>query len=468
MLDCIAEEESELQFASKTSSPTYASSTSSKSSSKNATDNVVRDLTSIRRSRAKTLSPVDNNIPEELSVSPPRRDRSASTEEDRKRLPSSGSNTIGSIKSPTEKEPVVKKHSSSNSLKNFVKNKLSGQKDKRTGSHSDDSCDFNKLPRCDSNSSTNSNKSQKSRDSSGNKTKTSGGSQDVLQARLREQRQQSKLKAYMDSPSLNQNRHRINTNVSLFQAPYMVNNAPAAAFSYQGVSHVRPGFASRPPLTPTPPTNSHLGCRNSMTASVSSLRSAMKNSQMTHSETRTAKRVQIDPHPGWNDTEKRVWEEFKIIQSMEKENNAENKTDGSVNNIEAEWRVRRSKDGKHVYIKKTNSTRNKILKDRAQEINDERCGITTDDDAFTVYQGQYWNRDQRKKQLNRHNERRKKLLQKAELKANYENKREKEMAELVQRNMTVPVFDNFITIEEILSQRNRSGIMAGPIHVTTI
>ena len=109
-----------------------------------------------------------------------------------------------------------------------------------------------------------------------------------------------------------------------------------------------------------------------------------------------------------------------------------------------------------------------MMKDRAQQINNERSGLTTDDDAFTVYQGQYWSKDQRKKQLLRHNERRRKLCQKAEIRATYENKTEKEIAELAQRNMTMPVFDNFITIDEILSQRNRSGVFAGPIHVTTI
>ena len=214
--------------------------------------------------------------------------------------------------------------------------------------------------------------------------------------------------------------------------------------------------------------------RNSMTSSVSSLRSALKNSQlnnMNNSAPRVKKQVHMDPHPGWNETERRVWEEFKIIQSMESKENT--KTDASKvdpSKVEAEWRVRRSKDGKHIYIKKTNSSRNKILKERAEQINNERCGMTTDDDAFTVYQGQYWNRDQRKRQLNRHNDRRKKINEKAAIKASYEHKTEKAIAEIVQRKMTLPgtVFDNFVTVEEILSQRNRSGIFEGPVHVTTI
>ena len=444
MLDCILEEESE--FASKASSPTYASSVSSKSS--------------------------DKNSPPQC-LSPPATKDCSSHEDITSRQENSPSKS--------DKETKTK-----NSLKNFMKNKLSvgHQKDKRAGSQSDDSLDFNKLPRCDSNSSSNnSNKSQKSRPSC---TAERSGN-DVMKARLKEQRQQSKLKAYMDSPSIN--RYKPPTNVSLFQAPYMVNTAPHVPITYPGVSNMTPVYANPPRFSPTPLHYQQVnhGRYNNMSASVSSLRSAMKNSQLNnnnnnniegvrvHDKPRINKRVSIDPHQGWNETEKRVWEEFKIIQNMEKEQTADvgvnkNMTELASNAAEAEWRVRRSKDGKHVYIKKTNnsSTRSKVMKDRAQQINNERSGLTTDDDAFTVYQGQYWSKDQRKKQLLRHNERRRKLCQKAELRATYENKTEKEIAELAQRNMTMPVFDNFITIDEILSQRNRSGVFAGPIHVTTI
>ena len=340
------------------------------------------------------------------------------------------------------------------------------------------SLDFNKLPRCDSNSSsTNSNKSQKSRQCTAERSNN-----DVMKARLKEQRQQSKLKAYMDSPSIN--RYKPPSNVSLFQAPYMVNTGPHIPITYHGVSNMTPVFANPPRFSPTPLHYQQVNHnRYNMSASVSSLRSAMKNSQLNnnninsgivHDKPRINKRVSIDPHPGWNETEKRVWEEFKIIQSMEKGTaDGEGVLNKNIElaNAEAEWRVRRSKDGKHIYIKKSNSTnssRSKVMKDRAQQINNERGGLTTDDDAFTVYQGQYWSRDQRKKQLLRHNERRKKICQKAELRATYENKTEKEIAELAQRNMTMPVFDNFVTIDEILSQRNRSGVFAGPVHVTTI
>eukprot|EP00111_Clytia_hemisphaerica_P009671 TCONS_00028362-protein len=453
MLDCILEENESV--ASKASSLTYASSASSKSSDKN--------------SPPQCLSPP---VIHEYSNEIIRKGGESTNHKALENSPSSGANKESKLKNP---------------LKNFMKGKLSGgtQKDKRAGSQSDDSLDFNKLPRCDSNSSSNnSSKSQRSKEGTTDAQHRSNS--DVMKARLKEQKQQSKLKAYMDSPSINRSKQP--AHVSLFQAPYMINTGAHIPVSYHGVSNMAPVYANQPPrFSPTPLHYQQVGQqRHNMSGSVSSLRSAMKNSQMNngygipgsavrHEKTRTHKRVSIDPHPGWNETEKRVWEEFKIIQSMEKENGgggAPAPTEAALDkngDVEAEWRVRRSKDGKHIYIKKsTNSTRSKVLKDRAQQIDNERCGLTTDDDAFTVYQGQYWSRDQRKKQLSRHNERRKRLVQKAELKATYENKTEKEIAEMAQRKMTLPVFDNFVTIEEILSQRNRSGVFSGPVHVTTI
>ena len=55
-------------------------------------------------------------------------------------------------------------------------------------------------------------------------------------------------------------------------------------------------------------------------------------------------------------------------------------------------------------------------------------------------------------------------------KAMIDHSQERELTETVQRKMTVPsrVYDDFLTVEEILSQRNRSGVPAGLVHVTTI
>lgn len=44
------------------------------------------------------------------------------------------------------------------------------------------------------------------------------------------------------------------------------------------------------------------------------------------------------------------------------------------------------------------------------------------------------------------------------------------MADIVQKRMTAPghIFDDFLTVEEILAQRNKDGFLQGPIHVTTV
>ena len=383
------------------------------------------------------------------------------------------------------------KESKKHLFKNFVKQRLgsssSDKKDKRPNSLSDDTCDLNKLPRCDSHSSNGSGSGRSLTDVNSKTKQEKTEYNDVSKAKLKEQRQLSRMKAYLDSPSLL--RHRINNNIIIpqtiqnggvyYQEDGMHNykgqytNAKNVLIGNQVVmskpqTNFHPHLQNQPNYQQQqPPRSPHHALHNNMTESVTSLRSAMKNP--LKNTNKSAKHVHMDPHQGWNDTERRVWEEFKIIQSMEaKETNKENT---NKNNVEAEWRVRRSKDGKHIYIKKSNSSRNKILREREEQIREERCGITTDDDAFTIYQGQYWNRDQRKRQLNRHNDRRKRLLQKAIAKQSYENKTEKTFNEMAQRKMILPantVFDNFVTVEEILSQRNRAGILEGPVHVTTI
>lgn len=396
-------------------------------------------------------------------------------------------------KSPSnDKTKESKKHSFKNLLKQRLGSSSSDKKDKRPNSLSDDTCDLNKLPRCDSHSSNGSGSGRSLTDANSKMKQEKTEHNDVSKAKLKEQRQLSRMKAYLDSPSLI--RHRVNNNMIVpqtiqnggvyYQSNGMHNytgqytNANNSLIGNQVVMskqqiNLHPNLKNLPNSScpnyqqQPPPRSPRHPLHNDMTESVTSLRSAMKNP--LKNTNKSAKHVHMDPQQGWNDTERRVWEEFKIIQSMEaKETNKENT---NKNNVEAEWRVRRSKDGKHIYIKKSNSSRNKILREREEQIREERCGITTDDDAFTIYQGQYWNRDQRKRQLNRHNDRRKRLLQKAIAKQSYENKTEKALNEMAQRKMILPaniVFDNFVTVEEILSQRNRAGILEGPVHVTTI
>ncbi len=197
-------------------------------------------------------------------------------------------------------------------------------------------------------------------------------------------------------------------------------------------------------------------------------RSAMKKPTSKH---RSPKHVRVDSKPDWTMTEKRVWEEFKIIQNMEAE--GEKDQDVNLSSVEAEWKVRRSKDGKHIYIRKqtSKSQKSKLLKERAERLAVERTGVTTDDDANTIYLGRFWNKEERKRQLLRHRLKRERILERQIAKdAIPPNPMDVAIAEIVQKKMTAPghVFDDFVTVEEILTQRNRDGISEGPIHVTTV
>lgn len=158
---------------------------------------------------------------------------------------------------------------------------------------------------------------------------------------------------------------------------------------------------------------------------------------------------------------------------------------GSQTNIE--WKVRMSKDGSQIFVRKRPATaarqaRNKLLRDRAQKITEERKGMTTDDDTHTVYQGRYWPREDRRRHLERVREARRKKMQKLQQLRECESPhtcsgsesgkgRRDIIVEMSHRRMNKnkqPHFDDFTTVREYLTQRNPDGSPVGPIHVTTV
>ncbi|ESO07314.1 hypothetical protein HELRODRAFT_76719, partial [Helobdella robusta] len=63
-----------------------------------------------------------------------------------------------------------------------------------------------------------------------------------------------------------------------------------------------------------------------------------------------------------------------------------------------EWVVKRRADGTRYITRRP--VRSRILKERARQVAEERCGITTDDDAMSEMKiGRYWSREERKKHL---------------------------------------------------------------------
>ena len=140
-----------------------------------------------------------------------------------------------------------------------------------------------------------------------------------------------------------------------------------------------------------------------------------------------------------------------------------------------EWRVRRNKDGSRIFIsKKLKPAKQRLLRERAQKLAEERRGMTTDDETQSVYLGRYWSREDRRRQLGKLREARrtKKVEMEADRQAHgtFMKRNDFQIIALTQKKMasTEKTFDDFMTVEEILRQRNRLGMSNGPVFVTTV
>lgn len=129
-----------------------------------------------------------------------------------------------------------------------------------------------------------------------------------------------------------------------------------------------------------------------------------------------------------------------------------------------EWVVKRRPDGTRYITRRP--VRNKLLKERAKKISEERCGLTTDDDAMSEMKtGRYWSKEDRKRHLEKAKDykRKKELLAKAKMETLKESEEKKEVniVELSHRKMMKhkgkKVFDNFTTVKEMLAHGNRVG-----------
>lgn len=143
--------------------------------------------------------------------------------------------------------------------------------------------------------------------------------------------------------------------------------------------------------------------------------------------------------------------------------------------MKVEWRVRRNKDGSRIFIsKKLKPAKQRLLRERAQKLAEERRGMTTDDETQSVYLGRYWSREDRRRHMDKVRETRR--TKKNEMEAgrkthgNTMKRNDFQIIELTQKKMasTEQTFDDFMTVEEILRQRNRLGMSNGPVFVTTV
>ncbi|XP_023647892.1 PDZ domain-containing RING finger protein 4-like isoform X2 [Paramormyrops kingsleyae] len=128
-----------------------------------------------------------------------------------------------------------------------------------------------------------------------------------------------------------------------------------------------------------------------------------------------------------------------------------------------EWKVKVRSDGTRYITKRP--ARDRILRERALKIREERSGMTTDDDAASELKlGRYWSKEERKQQLARAREqrRRREFMQRSRLEClreaplgAAEPRHEVSIIELSHKKMmkrrNKKILDNWMTIQELMT-----------------
>nr|CRZ25062.1 Bm2881 [Brugia malayi] len=137
-----------------------------------------------------------------------------------------------------------------------------------------------------------------------------------------------------------------------------------------------------------------------------------------------------------------------------------------------EWKIKRRSDGTRYVTRKP--IRNKLLKEREEQLNKERTGVSTDDDAMSELKtGRFWTREERKKQWERAKQRK---LRYHQLMAQRNQQPSDQLIVQLSRKKMMrrkgnPLLDKFTTIQEFMAHAN-SDISSRPIDgilsVTTV
>nr|XP_057942094.1 PDZ domain-containing RING finger protein 4-like isoform X2 [Doryrhamphus excisus]XP_057942095.1 PDZ domain-containing RING finger protein 4-like isoform X2 [Doryrhamphus excisus]XP_057942096.1 PDZ domain-containing RING finger protein 4-like isoform X2 [Doryrhamphus excisus]XP_057942097.1 PDZ domain-containing RING finger protein 4-like isoform X2 [Doryrhamphus excisus] len=143
-----------------------------------------------------------------------------------------------------------------------------------------------------------------------------------------------------------------------------------------------------------------------------------------------------------------------------------------------EWKVKIRSDGTRYITKRP--IRDKILRERALKIKEERSGgMTTDDDAISeMKMGRYWSKEERKQHLLRAKEHRKRreFMQRSRLESLKENPQSEDIniIELSHKKMmkkrNKKILDNWMTIQELMTHGAKApdGAQVHFLSVTTV
>lgn len=131
-----------------------------------------------------------------------------------------------------------------------------------------------------------------------------------------------------------------------------------------------------------------------------------------------------------------------------------------------EWKVKIRSDGTRYITKRP--VRDKLLRERALRIHEERSGMTTDDDALSeLKMGRYWSKEERKQHAVRSKEQKQRREFMKQSRADClkeqacpEDKKEPNIIELSHKKMmkkrNKKIFDNWMTIQELLTHGTKS------------
>ncbi|XP_003793586.1 PDZ domain-containing RING finger protein 4 isoform X2 [Otolemur garnettii] len=133
-----------------------------------------------------------------------------------------------------------------------------------------------------------------------------------------------------------------------------------------------------------------------------------------------------------------------------------------------EWKVKVRSDGTRYITKRP--VRDRILKERALKIKEERSGMTTDDDTMSeMKMGRYWSKEERRQHLARAREqrRRREFMLRSRLEclkespqSGGEGKKELSILELSHKKMmkkrNKKILDNWMTIQELMTHGAKS------------
>ncbi|XP_054000218.1 PDZ domain-containing protein 4 isoform X1 [Hylaeus anthracinus] len=153
------------------------------------------------------------------------------------------------------------------------------------------------------------------------------------------------------------------------------------------------------------------------------------------------------------------------------------------NDVQMKWKVMRRADGSRYIARRT--VRDRILRNRAIKISEERAGHSTEDDTMSEIKiGRYWTKEERKRQLERARERKQRQQelmlqqqQQQQLQLQQTNdllacdhadeklvKKPLNIVELSHKKMARKknTLDDFTTVQEMLVHGNRVGGAGGP------